>query len=286
MATKKPKSKQKLSSGWRLFKQALGRLQENWPLYGRVTLIYGLLDLLLVRGLSEKVNLSGIKGGFVSSGANRISALFGAPTSSIAGDASALYQSILLVLASLAFIWALRQLKTGQKKTKGKTATLSAKQAYYQSTNQLIPFILLLLWLSLQLLPMLISGGIYSTVINRGVANGAIETIAWALGFFALSVWSLYMVSVSILGLFVVTLPKMYPMAAWQAARQLAAGRRWLVLRKLLFLPAILVVAVTVICLPFAILVPIVAEWVFFVLGVLALPVSLSYIYELYLEML
>ncbi|MEO8785168.1 MAG: hypothetical protein ABI221_02565, partial [Candidatus Saccharimonadales bacterium] len=109
---------------------------------------------------------------------------------------------------------------------------------------------------------------------------------AWFLAFFGLSIWSLYMMSASIVGLFIVTLPDMTPMAAWRAARNLMAGRRWLVLRKLLALPVALIVAVIVISLPFAVLLPPVAEWVFFALGIVALPVSLSYVYGLYLELL
>ncbi|MEO8784731.1 MAG: hypothetical protein ABI221_00135, partial [Candidatus Saccharimonadales bacterium] len=185
MATKKtslPKARQ-------LLKQSLLRLMRHWPVYVRVTAVYGILDLLLVRGLNRSVNLTTIKGSVTALGANRISALFGAPTTAGGGDAGNLYQSILLIIASLAIIWCLRQLSprrplAGKPKKKPAKATAETadlapgvvtKQAYYRSTYALVPFVLLLLLMSIQFLPMLISGAVYSTVVSRGLANGVIE---------------------------------------------------------------------------------------------------------------
>jgi hypothetical protein len=86
--------------------------------------------------------------------------------------------------------------------------------------------------------------------------------------------------------LYVVTLPDMTPLTALRSARDLVRYRRLSVFRKLIFLPIALGVIMAVVMLPFIFVVPVLAQWVFFALSMLALIVGHAYFYVLYRELL
>jgi hypothetical protein len=88
------------------------------------------------------------------------------------------------------------------------------------------------------------------------------------------------------MALYIVTLPDMTPMQALKAARALVRYRRWVVLRKVLFLPLALLLIGALIVIPFALYVTPVAPLVFFVLTIIALAVLHSYMYLLYRQLL
>jgi hypothetical protein len=94
------------------------------------------------------------------------------------------------------------------------------------------------------------------------------------------------MISSSLFALYIVTLPDMTPMKALRSARELVRHRRWTVLRKILCLPLILLVAGAVIMLPIIIVLTPLAQWVFFLLTMLALVAAHAYMYTLYRELL
>jgi hypothetical protein len=99
-------------------------------------------------------------------------------------------------------------------------------------------------------------------------------------------IWSLWLVTPSVLALFIVSLPDMAPKKALRSARKLVKFRRFTVLRKLLFLPVLLFVILSVLMLPVIFIVPVLAQWVFFVLSMLVLPTVIAYVYTLYRELL
>lgn len=286
-AKARPVPVQPLSSGWKLFTGSLALIWQNRRLFFGVTLTYGIFNLVFVHGTGRLVNLSGINGAAnLGDGFNRFSAVLSS-AGSASTEAASLYQSILLIVTALATIWMIRQLTAKSTKNKPSVATsLSVKKVFYHSTYALVPFILVLILISVQLIPMLIGASVYSLVISNGLAVGPLENGLWLLAFIALSIWSLYMVTASIFGLFVVTLPEMTPLAAWRAAKKLVAGRRWTVMRKLLFLPFILLVLVAVFVLPVAIWLAVIAEWLYFIFGIVALPICVVYLYALYREIL
>lgn len=287
--SKRIKHGQKLSSGWKLFKNSLVPLKQNWKLFGGILLVYGLLTLIFVKGLSGGANLTELKASldstFTGSG-DQLSnsfALFGVLLGSSAGgdQVASLYQSGLLTMVTLVSIWTLRQVQgdpDGQKP--------SVKDAFYKSMRPLVPFLLVLFIVGLQLIPLLVGAGLYSTIVNNGLAVGALEQLAWMGAFFLLSLWSLYMLTPTVIALMIVTLPDMQPVQSIRIARELVKYRRWTVLRKLLFLPLILFTVLALIMLPLIIWLTPVAQWVFFALSLTAAPVTVSYIYGLYKELM
>jgi hypothetical protein len=188
------------------------------------------------------------------------------------------YQLFLALITSLAVIWSLRQLLANHP--------LRLRDAYYRGMYPLIPFILVLLIVSLQLLPLLIGSSLYSLVITNGIAVNALEKGLWLVFFLALALWTLYMISASLFALYIVTLPEMTPLKALRSARELVHGRRWTVLRKILYLPLLLLVVAAIIMVPIIIWLTALAQWVFFLLTMFSLIAIHTYMYNLYRELL
>jgi hypothetical protein len=201
-------------------------------------------------------------------------------TGSTPTEVAGAYQSILLVVVSLALIWGLRQSYAAGK------AKTTIRDTFYKGLYPLVPFLLVLLVVGLQLIPALLASFLYNVVIVGGLAVTAVELGLWYVMLAALVLLSLYMITSSVFALYIVTLPNVTPMAALRSARDLVLHRRWVIMRKFLFLPLALLVLAGVIMVPLIIVLPPVAEWVFFGLSMLALAVVHSYMYSLYRELI
>jgi len=270
-----------------LTKTTTHMLWSNKAVLGGIALIYGLLSIVLVQGLAATTDVVSVKQqlnqvftgnlGSVASSFSVFMILVGSAGSG-SSQSAGVYQFFLGLIASLAIIWALRQLYSN--------VTIRIRDAYYRGMTPLVPFVLVLLMVGLQLLPMLIGSSIYSTVISNGIAVTAIEKLLWLALFLGLTAVSLYFISSSVIALYIATLPDMTPLKALRSAKELVKNRRWLVIRKLLFLPVALLVAAAVIMLPVIAIIPIIAPWLFFVLTMLALVVIHTYIYTLYRELI
>ncbi|MDB5164560.1 MAG: hypothetical protein JWL89_186 [Candidatus Saccharibacteria bacterium] len=277
-----------LPNVWLLTKSTARLLWGQKKLFIGITLVYGLLNLVLVQGLvagttdvaSLKDQLNQVSNGHFSALGSSLSVfvvLVGSAGNKSDQTAGA-YQLFLALIGSLAIIWALRQAVAGN--------VLRIRDAYYRGMYPLVPFILVLAVVGLQLLPLLIGSVVYSAAISGGLATIAAEKLAWGLFYGALALLSLYMVSSSLFALYIVTLPDMTPLKALRSARELVRYRRWTVLRKVLALPVVLLLIAAVVMLPIIILLTPLAQWVFFLLTMFALLGVHSYMYTLYRELL
>jgi hypothetical protein len=244
--------------------------------------------MIFVRGLSGGLNTAELKANLkvlFGSGNNLgnsiavFSLLLGSSSAS-RGDIGGLYQTIIIIVVSLALIWALRQILANPKQR------VRTKEAFYNGMYPLIPFLLVLLVMSLQLIPVAIANMLYSFVVIGGFAASSIELALWYIMIFLLMLLTLYMLSSSIFALFIVTLPDVRPMQALRAARELVRYRRWSVMRKVILLPLILILLLAIVTLPSILLVPALSEWIFFIATVLLLPLLISYMYGLYRALL
>ncbi len=277
----------KLPNIWLLTKTSANTLWQHRQLFMGITLIYGLLNLVLVQGLASSTAVSSLKTqlhqlftghlGSLSSSLSSFSALVGSSGNGSSQTAGA-YQLFLALLTSLAVIWALRQVFSGTK--------LQVRDAYYHGIYPLVPFVLVLIVIGLQLIPFLIGSTLYSLVISNGIAVHFVEKLLWLLIFASLTLLSFYLLSSSLFALYIVTLPDMTPMKALRSARQLVHSRRWTVLRKILGLPLILLFLTAVIMVPIIIWLTVLAPWVFFLLTMFALVAVHTYMYSLYRELL
>lgn len=277
----------KLPSIYKLTKAAFNTVWNNKRLFLTITIIYGLLNLLLVQGIAGANDTTTLKSsldeifkgqfGSVASSLSVFAVMLGSAGNSSSQTAGA-YQLFLGLITSLALIWALRQTLAGKK--------VKAKDSFYKGVYPLIPFILVLIVVALQLIPFLIGSSLYNLVISNGIAIHSLEKILWALLFLALATLSFYMLTSSVFALYIVTLPDMTPVKALRSARDLVKNRRLLVFRKIIGLPVVMLVIAAVIMLPIIMVLTPLASWVFFALTMLSVLAIHAYMYTLYRELL
>ena len=277
----------RLPSVWVITKEAAQLVWEHKKLFLGITIIYGLLTIILVQGFSGSTDVSSLKNNFnqafkgnfggLASGLGVFFTLLGSSGSSSSAT-SGPYQLLLGIVTSLAIIWALRQLFAGNN--------IRIRDTFYRGMYPLIPFLIVLIIVCLQLVPFLIGAKLYSTVISGGIAVALIEKLFWIIVFVALTAWSLYMVSRSVIALYIVTLLDMTPISALRSAKDLVQHRRWTVLRKMLSLPIVLLLCSIIIMLPVILIITPASQWVFFFLSMFSLVAIHAYLYTLYRELL
>jgi hypothetical protein len=280
----------KLPNVIRLTRKTYELLAINWKLLLGIAVVYGVLNILLVRGFNGGLDVRELKtelsqlfhGGWgtVASSFTVVALLVSSSDSTSTSDQAGAYQTLLVIIVSLALVWTFRQLLANR------TAKLRIRDGFYQGMYPLVPVLLVLLVIGLQLIPMLIGGLLYSTVITNGIAVGAAEVTGWFVLFMLTIVISLLLITPSIIALYIVSLPNMTPKKALQSARELVRFRRWKVLGKILFLPVLMFLAICVLMLPIIVAAPVIAQWAFFVLSVTFLPIIHGYLYTLYRELL
>ncbi len=266
-----------LPSVWALTRGATKLILQNRVIFLGVTIVYAILTLLFV-GIASNTDITALKQAFagnssISTGFNVFLNLLGTSSGS-SNTASGAYQFILAIIASLAIIWALRQVVSGVK--------IRIRDAYYRGMYALVPFILILLVIGLQLLPLIIGSAIYAQVMSNGIAVLLFEKILWGILFGFSALISLYLLSSSTFALYIVTLPDMTPVKALRSAHALVKGRRIVLIRKLIFLPLLLFVAAAIIMLPFILWMAFLAQAVFFALGMFVLLIVHGYLFALY----
>ncbi len=272
-----------------LMLDSIKTLRTNWRFFGGVSLVYGLLLLVFVRGVGGGIDVASTKdlvSQSLGEGASNLSASFtiftdlASGTSATNNDLTSLYQTTIVIICSLAVIWGLRQVHTKGSKT------LKAKDGFYNGMYPLVPVLLVVFVVALQFLPMTLAVSLYASTIGSGLAITAIEQLLWITLALLMTLLSLYMLASSIFAIYIATLPRMEPMQALRTARQLVAHRRFIVVRKLLWLPIVLMLLLGLVVIPFIAFLPVVAEFVFFALSILLLPIAHAYVYNLYRSLL
>ena len=269
----------------KLFAQACRVLIKNWKLFTGLLLIFTVIDFLAIGGLNAgdfqtmRENISDIfTGQFsqITGGLALFTYLLTSPNAN--GGAGSSYQAILLLVVSLALIWALRQTYSKNK--------VRIRDTFYLGMYPLVPFVLVLLVIGLQLIPFLVGSFLYNVLVGSGIAALGVEKLVCGVIFALLAILSLYMLISSIFALYIVTLPDMTPMKALRSARELVRFRRLKLFRKLLFLPFALITIAAVIMVPIIMLLTPVAVVFFFVLTIVGLAIVHSYMYGLYRELI
>lgn len=273
----------KLLGSFRLTWQVFGIIRTYWKPLGGIVLVYLILNIIFASGLSGlSSSVAEIKANLEDSGRfwnalGGFGSLVGSAGSGSSQTASIL-QSILIFIESLVIIWALRQLLAGNK--------IGIKQAYYQSMAPLIPFLLIIVVLFIQLLPLTLGAPIISTILSAIFNPGGLLTAFLVVIFAALATWSFYMISSSIFALYIVTLPDMQPRQALRSAKNLVKYRRWPLMRRVAFLPIFILVAMAVLVVPLILFASFLVAPVFYLLSMLAILFIHAYLYSLYRSLL
>jgi len=277
-----------LPSGWRIFKRAIATLPlQKRPLLG-IFLIFFLLSIVLVQGFAgdEAQELQAVFTELFDEGLGRVLGsvvlvgFLATDVTSAPNEVAGLYQTILFTIVSLATIYVVRSTKSDSE------AVPKTKDAFYKGMYPLIPFTLVFFVIGLQLLPLAAGAWLFGTVTAAGLAVHGIEIALWGVVFFLLALLSLYMVTSSLFALYVVTLPDMAPLRALRSARELVRYRRFTVLRKILFLPFMLILIGLLVLTPIVLLITPVAAFFVLAFTVAATMMTHIYMYQLYRELL
>ena len=274
-----------LIGSFRLVRLSLGTLQKHWKILGGIVLVYLVLNIIFASGISNlSSGIATLKDNLATSGGHKFWAALGS-FSSIVGSGGAsgsatgsTLQLALIILESLVVIWALRQLLADK--------TTGVRQAYYSATAPLVPFLLVLVVVLIQLLPLTAGASIVGAILSSAIFSGAALSIIFAVILFGLGLWSAYMVSSSIFALYIVTLPEMTPLRALRSAKNLVRFRRWKVMRRVLFLPLATLAIIAAIIIPLIYISTFLVVPVFYVLSTGSILFVHTYLYSLYRELL
>lgn len=259
-----------------LTKRSVVTLRAGWRQFLIIMLMYVALCVLLVQGLSMSST-----DGTAQTTANSAIESVATATYVNAGsgtDVGGIYQGIFLVIISLVLLYGLREAYS--------KVAFTVRQAFYNSTYPLIPFLLVLFVIFVQLIPLALGGTAFSIALQNSIAASGVEILIWTIILLLLAVLSLYWLSSSLFALLLVTLPDMRPLQALKMAKQLVANRRAAIMRKLLFLPFLLFVVVSIVLTPFVILTPGILAWLLLGLTIVCMPFTYSYVYTLYRELM
>lgn len=267
-----------------LFRQTFGIIKRNKRIFLGVAAINAVVSYIFIQGLGSSFNLTEIKtefegllGGGVEGKLSTGFALFGyllGTAGASANESSGSYQLVLTIITSLAVVWLVRQVMAGERP--------DLRDGFYKGMYPLVPFMLLLLVICFQFVPLLIGNLMFTTVIQNGLASSAIETILWLLLFILLALLSLYMVISSLFSLYIVMLPDVRPLQALRSARELVLHRRFSVGLRILALPLILTVIGALIFVPMLIFLTAFTQPIFLLLSSLSLVIAHIYLYVLY----
>jgi len=193
-------------------------------------------------------------------------------------EVSSIGTFIVLIIGSLAFIWTVRSLEAGKK--------FKVRDAYYKGMYPLIPFLLIIFLIWLQFLLPTAWGVLYALAENKALITTFIERGIFFSVWIALTLMAAYWATNSLMAMYAVTLPNIYPMQALRSTKKALKGRRWSVVLKVFVLLVFLIVVSVVGLLGVALLMPVVAVFVFDLLLVLALLFAHVYLFKLYRSLL
>lgn len=262
-------------------------IYRNKRTFGALALIYAVLLFVFIKAFGLEFSLSDAKSslneyfGDSISNVDKSLGLFYEllQSSGTSSDPSAgVYQFFLSVFLILATIYIVRKLLAGDK--------VSVKEAFYNGMYPIIPFFLVLLVLVVQLIPAYFGNLVLATVLNNGLAVTALESVFWYVLYGLLVLLSLYMITSSMFALMIVTLHDVTPMQALRSARELVLHRRFKIWLRILLLPLVLLVVMSVIFMPLVVILPVLAEALFLFVGSLAIIFSTVYFYNLYRQLL
>lgn len=269
-----------LPGSFKLVGDSFRVIRKHWRVLGGIVAVYLILNVIFVGALSNinaavdtiRLNFETAGTKHLVDGFSGLGSLIGSSGASGSSSASVL-QVFLIIIESLVIIWALRQLLAGH--------AIKVKQAYYSAATPLIPFLLVLGMFFIQLLPLTLGSTLVTALISSFSTSGVATSLIVLIVIF-LAGWSFYMLSGSIFALYIVTLPDMKPRDALRSAKNLVRFRRWLIIRKGLFLPVFLLLLFGAVIVPLILYVDVLVAPVFFVMTMFSILFIHTYMYNLY----
>lgn len=276
-------SRAKLPNGFQLTAQVAHLLKKYWRLFAGILIVYLLLNIIFASGISniasnvasvkDSLNSNGTSAHPLAAGLGGFLALVVSAGASSSATGSVL-QTVLIIIESLVIIWALRHVMAGHR--------VGVKESYYKSTAPLIPFLLVLAFIFIQLLPVTFGSAFLAAIAaSLGTVSG-VWTLVFGIVSLLLAAWSIYMVTGSIFAIYIITLPDVRPRMALRSAKKLVRFKRWLILSRLVFLPIIILAVMAIVVIPLILYATWLVVPVFYALSVGSLLFVHAYLYSLY----
>lgn len=280
---KKFKSDIKIPPTRLLFWQTINHIWRHKRIFFAMFLLTVALNILFVKGFASVLDMPTLKKELQeTAGIDKLTlgtTLVGVVASSGnsgSTDMASTYQSMFMIIFSLAYIWLFRS-TTDSPKLK-----INLRKIFYNCMTPLVQFLGLLVVVGVQLLPMIIGLSIFTTVQVNGIAVTILETVLWGSLALVLSLLSFHLLSSTLLSLFIVTVPGMTPMSAYKTANKLSKGLHWVIMRRFLVALVLVSLILGLTLLGVVMLTPSVAEWVMVLLSAITLPVVIGMGFKLY----
>ena len=216
-----------------LIKTSLTFMWKHRKKLAGVLAIYGLLYILLVSGFGGNIDIKSIKlrldnvfgsGRATNNLISTFIVIIGVGSSS--SPTQQLYQTLLPIFGTIAFIWTIRQLFAKRK--------FRIRDAYYRSMQPFFALIIVELSIVLKLLPFFIGTFIFVAVRSGQLAVSMTETIFFIVVWLAALLLSLFLIVPNVLAVYAVTLPDVDPRQAILASKHMVRGQRIQVLGRAL----------------------------------------------------
>lgn len=287
--TTSPKTLKSESKDTKITKQKLPKIPSIWANYSKVWFelstfwrpifailaVYAILYFVLVLGFnfsSGQTTDSGVELSKFNQAIIQTTSIF----SSNRTDSTSIVQFLLFIIASLSFIWMLRQLQSVKK--------IKIRDAYYLGTATFVPAILVTAALALTMFPA-IAGSLLISMVYQVQAGGLELIIASAISL-GLLILSLYLFAMLWPAFYIVTLPQTRPIQSLKTALKITKTRRLALMRNIAVLFLLTAITISLVIFPFALLLPSFAPLIAYLLIFLFFGIAQIYFYNLYRSMI
>ena len=178
------------------------------------------------------------------------------------------------VVCSLASCWVLRRLS--------RLAQVKLRDAFLFGCSQLLPALLLTLFLLVQLLPLFLLINSLVGLRDAGVLTSSWDQIASLSVIVFAMIASAYWLLPGLFAILIISLPRTRPLEAWQTGVDLLQGRRGHVGIYLLLAVFLCLISLSLVALPVLYLIPQLADLVFAVASLITLIFLQAYCFNLY----
>lgn len=265
----------KLPSIWSSYKKVWFEFSTFWRPLSSILSVYAILYFILVLGfnfssgrlIDQAVELNKFNQAIVNT-----TSIF----SSNRTDAASVIQFLLFIIASLAFIWTLRQLQAVKK--------IKVIDAYYLGSATVVPSIIVTIVIALTVFPA-IAGSMLFNVANQVGATAAEFYIITGIAILFF-IFSLFLFAMLWPAFYIVTIPGTRPLRSLKLALKITKTRRLALMRHIALVFLLSLIILMLIVFPSALLLPSLTPYLAFLAMFFIFGFANIYFYNLYRSMI
>ena len=182
--------------------------------------------------------------------------------------------TVMMFGVSLVYVWAIRKITAGE--------SFKARDAFYQGLGPIIPVLMVLILISIQLIPFAAASFVYTSARTSGLFATGAEDMGVFIVAALFALLSFYLMTSTVIALYVATLPGMRPLGALRAAKKLVQFQRLAVFKRIIGLPIVLGLVYLLVLFILVRFMPSKALFFAEVFQIIILPLVHIYLYKLY----